>query len=383
MKLNKDYNIILVNLDGLRRDKVERCPELELLKKQSFYFSNMDTVAPYTFTSLHAIFSGTYPSKNGVNAYYNIFNFKKNEITTLAQTLQQCGYYTCCDVISESVSPKQGYDEYKLFDEKTINFNEHHKELIMQLSKKKKFFLFLHYTEIHKNLVRDIVQKYKKEAIDDEYYKSQKENEERYNSYMPSCNDYVATILETVKRMGISENTVIIFFSDHGTSIGEKKGEKFYGVFLYEYTLNVFCIMHIPGQISKIIDKECRTIDLFSTILEISQYPSNKISQQIQGESLFELINNPEADDRELFAETGGLYGPWPSPKKHNVFCIKIKNKKLIYNDTPQTWEFYDLQNDPNELNNLINEDIVEIEKLKQKLIFYLNENNIITNLNS
>ena len=34
----------------------------------------MNTVAPYTFASLYSIFSRTYPSKNGVNGYYNIYD---------------------------------------------------------------------------------------------------------------------------------------------------------------------------------------------------------------------------------------------------------------------------------------------------------------------
>ena len=64
----KDYNIILINLDGLRRNKVKLCPTLKALSENSLYFSNIDTVAPYTFASLHALFSGLYPSTNGVNA---------------------------------------------------------------------------------------------------------------------------------------------------------------------------------------------------------------------------------------------------------------------------------------------------------------------------
>ena len=72
----------------------------------------------------------------------------------------------------------------------------------------------------------------------------------------------------------------------------------------------------------------------------------------IQGKSLLPLISNSTFEDRDVFVETGGLYGPWPSPEKHNVFCVRVNNKKLIYNDTPQTWEFYELDNDPNEINN-------------------------------
>ena len=58
MYYSKDFNILAINLDGLRRDKLFHCPALKSLSERSYYFSKMDTVTPYTFTSLHAIFSG-------------------------------------------------------------------------------------------------------------------------------------------------------------------------------------------------------------------------------------------------------------------------------------------------------------------------------------
>jgi len=375
-----NYNIILINLDGLRRDKIELCPTLDSLAHNSYYFSKMNTVAPYTFASLHAIFSGMYPSRNGVNSYYNIFKFKKNQITTLAEYLQNKNYYTCCDIISNSVTPKQGFDEYNLFDEATIDFKKQHSDLISKLSKKSKFFLFLHFTETHKHLVRAIVQKFKQEENDDDFFRSQTENDERYNSYLPSCDEYVKTILDSIKNNHIEDKTMLILFSDHGTSIGEKKGEKFYGVYTYDYTLNVFCILHLPKIQPKVIDKQCRTIDIMPTILELidEQIPSDS---KIQGKSLLPLVTDPSSMDREVFVETGGLYGPWPSPKKHNVFCIKKNNKKLIYNDTPNTWEFYNLILDPTESNNIYDKNSQEIEEFKTILLNYFKENEIQTNL--
>ena len=73
MNTYEDYNIILINLDGFRKDKIDNCLTLKTLKENSYYFSNMNTVAPYTFASIHAIMSGMYPSTNGVNGYYNMF----------------------------------------------------------------------------------------------------------------------------------------------------------------------------------------------------------------------------------------------------------------------------------------------------------------------
>jgi len=378
---SKDFNILAINLDGLRRDKLFHCPALKSLSERSYYFSKMDTVTPYTFTSLHAIFSGLYPSSNGVNAYYNMFKFKKNSLTTIPQFLKKLGYYTCCDVNSKSVMPEQGYDEYLVYDEQTIDFPQRHSDLIKKLHKKK-FFIFLQNTETHNNLVRAIIERDKEKSSDNEYFNTVEENDLIYNSHLPAIDSYVGRLLNTLDELGISKKTILVIFSDHGTSVGEKKGEKFYGVYVYDYTLNVFTIIHIPGQAPKKIDKQCRTIDIFPTIAEIVG-AQNEQSSKIHGESLFSFIENPNAEDREVFAETGGLYGPWPSPKKHNVFCVKINQKKLIYNDTPKTWEFYDLKNDPKELNNSYNENSKEVKFLKERLIHYFQENNIITSISS
>ena len=56
--------------------------------------------------------------------------------------------------------------------------------------------------------------------------------------------------------------------------------------------------------------------------------------------------------------------------EKHNIFCVKIHGKKLIYNDTPQTWEFYDLKNDPNELHNIYDERSKQIGRFEKKVNF-------------
>ena len=53
----------------------------------------------------------------------------------------------------------------------------------------------------------------------------------------------------------------------------------------------------------------------------------------------------------------------------------------MIYNDEPQTWEFYDLENDPNEENNIYVENSKVIVSLKKLLLKHFKENNIKTKL--
>lgn len=376
-----EYNIIMINLDGLRQDKVSLSPNLKKIIEKSIYFSKMITVSPYTLAAHHAIISGMYACQNGVDAYYHMFRFKKDKIHTISELLQRKGYYTCCDVASESLMPSKGFDEKNIYDEKNVNFQLRHKELVTRLSKKSKFFLFLQYSDPHKHLVEEVMQKYDQKSNDDEYYSNVEENDKRYNSYMPECDEYVDTIMHTLEELSIDKKTIVIFLSDHGTSVGERRGERFYGVYVYDYTINVFCILYIPDISSKTIDIQCRTIDLFPTITEIAEISLEKNVIEISGDSLWPLIEGSETKDREVFVETGGLYGYWPSPKKHNVFCIRNNKKKLIYNDTPNTWEFYDLENDPNELNNIYNENSTEIKEFKNRLIFYFQQFSIDTKL--
>ncbi len=371
------YNIILINLDGLRRDKITSLKSLSSLIEKSYFFKNIDTVSPYTFASIHSIMTGTFPSRNGVNAYYNILKFKKDEISTLAEMLQKEKFFTVCDINSEAILSEKGFDEYNVYDEQVIDFTKRHCKLIEKISDKH-FFLFLQNTETHNNYVRNIIED---ENIDDEiYFKSVEKNEKNYESHLPTTEKYMKSILKKLKELKIDEKTILIILSDHGTSVGEKNGEKFYGVFLYDYTLKVFTILHIPNYQGKIIENQCSTIDIFPTILDLANVKSKTIDKK-QGESLFSLITQTENNDRETFAETGGLYGPWPSPEKHNVFCLKHNGKKIIYNDTPGTWEFYNLKNDPNEIKNIFDENSEIVNNFKKRLLHYLKENEISTKI--
>ena len=139
--------------------------------------------------------------------------------------------------------------------------------------------------------------------------------------------------------------------------------------------------MYIPNETPRIVQNQCSTIDIFPTIAEIAGLKLDNDCSNVLGKSLFNFIRGSENNDREVFVETGGLHGPWPSPKKHNVFCIRKNNKKLIYNDTPQTWEFYDLKNDPQEANNIHDDTSQDIIKFKNRLLDYLKNLQIKTKL--
>jgi hypothetical protein len=53
----------------------------------------------------------------------------------------------------------------------------------------------------------------------------------------------------------------------------------------------------------------------------------------------------------------------------------------LIYNDEPETWEFYDLEKDPGEENNIYDKDSDIVNDLKEQLLKHFKENNINTKI--
>ena len=374
-----DYNIILVNLDGLRQDKVELCPNLNSLKEKGIYFNNMISASPYTLTAHHSIITGLYPSQHGIDSYYHMFRFKK-DVVTLPELLKNEGYFTRCDCHLESLMTKKGFDEHNNFDENTVDYNTRHKQIIKELSKHKKFFLFLQCSKLHTHLVSEVLS-VKDKISDDEYHQNVSINENKFESHLKEFDSVVGNLITTLDELQLSDKTIIIFTADHGTSFGEKLGERSYGTFVYDYTTRVFCLLYIPNNSSKIIHNQCNSIDIFPTIMEIAGISLDETCNNILGKSLFRLSDGTENNDRESFVETGGLDGPWPSPKKHNVFCIRHNGKKLIYNDTPTTWEFYDLVKDPKETQNIYDESLEEVSRMKNRLLHYFDVLEIKTKL--
>jgi arylsulfatase A-like enzyme len=376
-----DYNIILINLDGLREDQVELCNYLKSLKEKNFYFSNMISVSPYTLAAHHSIISGLYPSQHGIDAYHNMFKFKKDTVTTIPELLKNANYFTRCDCASKILMTNKGFDQFKLFDEYTVDYKTRWENILTEISKQDKFFLFLQYSKLHSHLVKEVMEKYDLKSNDDEYFDNIENNRIRNNSHLDEMDDVVKNLFFNLDKLSLTDKTIVIFTSDHGTSIGEKKGERFYGTYTYDYTINVFLLMIVPNEIPKIINHQCSHLDIFPTITEIANLNLDEYCKNMPGKTLFNFIYDVESTDREVFVETGGLNGYWPSPKKHNVFCVRKNGKKLIYNDSPQTWEFYDLENDPLEKNNIYDSSLEEIKHFKNRLIHYLSTLQKNTNL--
>ncbi len=73
--------------------------------------------------------------------------------------------------------------------------------------------------------------------------------------------------LEFLKNKGLYQNTLIILSGDHGESLGEH-GEKTHGFFIYNATLHVPLIIHLPGDMhARTVQNLVNLADIMPTVL--------------------------------------------------------------------------------------------------------------------
>ena len=351
-------NIIFVLLDGSRWDRIDKSPEFNELVKDGTLLNNVNTAIPYTIGSVNAILSGLYGKENGIDAYYKMFRLKES-VKIMPEILKNDGYFTACDLLSERIITKRGFDIHQFHDEYKDDLTEKHPKLIKDCLNKadgKPLFLFLHFTRIHTVTVSEVLKKY--EWNDKEFYSNKEENLKKYDKTFLEAGSYAKLIKETIDEVDISNNTILVFFSDHGTGVGERFGERNYGSFTYEETIRTFFLFIGKDIIKKRINSNLReSVDIFPTLLELIGIQT-KISGS--GDSFSKYLKNEQEklNDKEyVYSETGAIQGPYPSPMNPNVFCVKTPNHKLIYLKAIDEWKLFNLENDPNEKNNIFNKD--------------------------
>ena len=143
--------------------------------------------------------------------------------------------------------------------------------------------------------------------------------------------------------------------SDHGISVGEKIGERAYGVFCYDYTLRTFAYFFSPDFKPKEIQQQVRTIYFMPTVLDFLEIKLDKKYEDLDGESLLPLINGQQMIEKYAYSETGNPLNNKQPPKEPNTKSIRTSKWKLIFNEFDNSKELYNIENDPFEEHNLIN----------------------------
>ena len=188
-----------------------------------------------------------------------------------------------------------------------------------------------------------------------------------YLRCIASVDDNIGRVLDFLDENGLAENTIVVYTSDQGFYLGE---HGWYDKrFMYEESLRMPLIVRYPKEIQQGVATEdmVLNLDFAPTFLDLAGV---QIPREIQGESFRPILQGKTPRDwRESIYYHYYEYPDWHMVKRH--YGIRTKRYKLIhfYYDI-DAWEFYDLQNDPQELNNLYGDPAHQeiIERLKVEL---------------
>ena len=391
----RDHNLVLVSFDALQAAHVG-CygyprmvtPFFDKIANKGFIFTNAMSVASWTVPASMTWFTGVYPSEHRMTNKYAVYNQREQklanlkelspELITLADIMKDNGYatggFTGNAGVSGGFGYEQGFDTYYYPRGK---FGSIEQSILratrwLQANKQTKFFLFLHGYDAHGQRTPTTGYDYRfvDPTYDKKYTGSELEQEilreeglEKgkltlrdadvrfwraiYDEKIQRMDTQFGKFLSTFDKLGLTDKTLFVLTSDHGTEFYEHRRFD-HGFTLYDELIHVPLAIKLPGQSDgKVIGDRISSIDVMPTILDLLdvQIPA-KARAQLRGTSLSSTMQG-ERSTRNIFSETD--YRDYTFKRA----IITPSGWKLIYTLEDQSRELYYLPEDPGETRNL------------------------------
>jgi len=178
-----------------------------------------------------------------------------------------------------------------------------------------------------------------------------------YYGMVSLLDKYVGKILEGLSEMGLAEDTLVVFTSDHGHLFGQH-GLVAKGPFHYEDLIKVPLIARLPGEIpAGVEDNHLQTLtDLPATFLT---YAGLDVPYCMSARSQWEAWKGQSENHRERI-----LVENHHQPTKVQLNTVVTQRYKMTIIRGSDEGELYDLETDPGETNNLWKNEDYGITKL-------------------
>jgi arylsulfatase A-like enzyme len=206
--------------------------------------------------------------------------------------------------------------------------------------------------------------------------------------------------------MGLLQNTMIIFTSDHGYYFGEhgglvgkmvfakdkKTGRPLNGVWshspFYEEVTHTPLFIYLPGVKPAAYTGLTSAVDLMPTVMEAMNQP---VPSRVDGKSLMPMIKSQKAPGRDYVVSAHPFVNAGDSlrsiddftrlTEKDSTATVTTAEWSLLYNTEPGLSELYNLKADPRQLKNVIMEYPDKARELHQLLVKYMQDTHLSEHL--
>ncbi|MEZ4867207.1 MAG: sulfatase-like hydrolase/transferase [Caldilineaceae bacterium] len=178
-----------------------------------------------------------------------------------------------------------------------------------------------------------------------------------YYAMIELIDDNVGRLLDALEQTGQRENTLIIFMSDHGETLGDH-GLLLKGCRFYEGLVRVPLVVSWPGhlQAGVVSDALVELTDIAPTLLELAGLP---VPESMQGRSLLPILQGAASPQHHRdFVRCEYYRALTPDPQRNGftgsyATMIRTARYKLMVYHGHELGELFDLENDPGEFENL------------------------------
>lgn len=422
-------NIVFIFIDdlgwkdlGYTGSKYYETPHIDRLAEHGMIFTNAYANAANCAPTRASLLSGQYSPRHGVYTVANpargdakerrlvpTENSRKISLDkiTIAEALKPAGYISAAfGKWNVGNSPKeQGFDvaldRYDIAGYNGGHFRANGEYLTDRLTKEavdfitsnrgQPFFLYLSHHAVHTPIQAkdEIAVKYENKEAQGCH------NNPEYAAMVESVDNSVGEIKRTLENLGLSENTILIFFSDnggHGTYTCQKPLRGGKGMF-YEGGIRVPMFVYWPDHIKSgsTCDVPVIGIDFYPTFLElaVTEHPDNYL---LDGRSILPLLEGEQFLDREdlywHFPAYLQSYAGMKTESRDSIFRTRPVSvvrdgdwKLLMYHEewvldggrerleTNNAVELYNLKADIGETKNVANTEAGKREELLDKLL--------------
>ena len=172
-----------------------------------------------------------------------------------------------------------------------------------------------------------------------------------YNTVVTRLDAQIGRILACLDETRLSEETLVIFSSDHGLAVGSHglRGKQN----MYEHTIGVPLFFAGPGvPVGKTRDAQCYLRDLFPTVCELVGVPT---PPSVEGQSLAGVIRG---EQQEVYPFVVGYFAD-------SQRMIRTEHWKYIWYPQIEREQLFDLVGDPHELDDLSDDPARDVIKTK------------------
>ena len=386
-------NVLLISLDALRADHLgcygyERStsPFIDELAQRSLRFANAFANTHGTAPSHTTMLSGLYQESHRVGYTSGAVPERSipEQVTLLSQTLQGLGYRTIGVTGGGNVGARFGFDRgFDHYDDRGNGVDRVVRRSLRQVEQAaasgQPIFLFFHTYEIHspyrppleyaerfdrsgsdfvtnsENLLRFIHSaRTKLTAADLERVTA------LYDAGIAYTDDQLRLLWDGLERLGLLDDALIIFTSDHGEELGEHGG-LLHRNLLYDELLRIPLLIQGNGIEPAVREDFAGLVDVVPTVLDFVRRRGVQVSllERNEGRSLLADQGSPSTAGNAdtVFAQYGNLR-----------YAVRTKQWKLITTPSEDKTELYDIGADPQEQHDIAEQHADVVNRLKAEL---------------